>query len=129
MIESGYLLDSSAALAVVFWEPGAESVVAVLGDASICSVNIAEVISKQYDRDVPSRDVALNVDALGLTVIPFDDRMARRAGELRPLTRNFGLSLGDRACLATAEILGLTVLTADRVWAELDIGIAIELVR
>jgi PIN domain nuclease of toxin-antitoxin system len=46
---------------------------------------------------------------------------------LSPAT--FGLSLGDRACLALARMRRLPAVTADRAWARLDLGIAIELVR
>lgn len=34
----------------------------------------------------------------------------------RPLTRDAGLSLGDRACLALARRLDAPVLTADTAW-------------
>lgn len=127
--EPHYLLDASAALALIFQEPGADYVAAVLGEARISSVNLAEVVAKQYDRDVSSRYIALNLAALEVEVVPFDRRMALRAGELRSVTREFGLSLGDRSCLATAEVLDLTVLTADRAWLELDLGIRTELIR
>ena len=40
-----------------------------------------------------------------------------------------GLSLGDRACLALASLTGRIVVTADRVWPELDLGIDIRLIR
>ena len=128
-IETLFLLDASAALALIFEEPGAEYVAAVLGDAKIGSVNLAEVVAKQYDRDVSARDIALNLAALDVGVLPFDHRMAVRSGELRSITRQFGLSLGDRSCLAMAEILGLTVLTADRAWLSIGLGVAIEVVR
>ena len=49
--------------------------------------------------------------------------------EERNVTRAAGLSLGDRACLALAKSQGGLVLTADRVWATLDIGVEIELIR
>jgi ribonuclease VapC len=48
---------------------------------------------------------------------------------LRPLTRAQGLSLGDRACLATGLRLGRPVITADRSWAALDVGVTIQLIR
>ena len=129
MIEHGYLLDASAALAVIFGEPGADRVLALSNDPRICSVNLAEVIAKQHDRSVSARNIALNVIDLGAEVVPFDARMALRSGELRPLTRAFGLSLGDRACLAAAQVMSLTVVTADRAWSNLDIGIKIEVIR
>jgi ribonuclease VapC len=53
----------------------------------------------------------------GIDVVSFDEGLARRAGALRPATKSLGLSLGDRACLALAQRVGLPVLTADRTWA------------
>jgi ribonuclease VapC len=53
---------------------------------------------------------------------------AHRAA-LRASSRAFGLSLCDRACLALAQSLALPALTADRSWARLDLGIAIEVIR
>ncbi|MBI3977092.1 MAG: hypothetical protein HY331_02795 [Chloroflexi bacterium] len=46
--------------------------------------------------------------------VDFDADLAYQAGLLHPATRQAGLSLGDRACLALARRLGLPALTADR---------------
>lgn len=52
-------------------------------------------------------------------------------GLLRPMTRQVGLSLGNRACLALAKSRQAIALTADRAWTELDpsLGIAIQCIR
>lgn len=55
--------------------------------------------------------------------------MAYQVGQLRPLTRTFGLSLADRACLATAICLNLPVMITDKVWKELDISVNILCIR
>lgn len=44
-------------------------------------------------------------------------------------TKPFGLSLGDRACLALGMKMNLPVLTADRAWAKLDLGVQVNLLR
>ena len=44
-------------------------------------------------------------------------------------TRATGLSLGDRACLALAQRLRVPAVTADREWANVNVGITIQLVR
>lgn len=64
-----------------------------------------------------------------LLIEPFDEAAVASAARLRPLTRALGLSLGVRACLALALSRGLRVLTADRAWANLNLGITIELIR
>jgi len=45
------------------------------------------------------------------------------------MTRSSGLSFGGRACLALAEHRGVPVVTADRSWQSLNIGIEIRLIR
>jgi PIN domain nuclease of toxin-antitoxin system len=61
--------------------------------------------------------------------VPFDEELARGAGALRPATKSLGLSLGDRACLALAQREGLPVLTADRAWAKLAVGVEVKVIR
>jgi ribonuclease VapC len=47
---------------------------------------------------------------------------------LRASTRTFGLSLGDRCCLALAQVRGAAVVTADQSWKKLK-GFDIKLIR
>ena len=62
-------------------------------------------------------------------VVPFDEMQAWDAGRLRPYTRALGLSVADRACLALARTLDLPVLTGDRAWTSLDVGVDIRVFR
>ena len=123
------VLDSSAVLAVINGEAGAERVEDLLTGGSIGAANFSEVLSKLVDRGHDDGAAAAVLDALPLTVLPMDAAQARRAGLLRRQTRRLGLSLGDRACLALALETGLPVVTADRVWAQLDLGIEVTVVR
>jgi ribonuclease VapC len=66
---------------------------------------------------------------LSLQIVDFDQASAQRTAELRSLTRNFGLSLGDRACLALAEKLGCPALTSDKSWTRLQLRIPIVAIR
>lgn len=129
-MSSGTLLDASALLALIFKEPGHERVAEAL-PAAISVVNLAEVVSKLRDRGVPSDEAAAIHLEAGLDVIPFGVEAALRAGLLRDLTRPHGLSLGDRSCLATAQLEDFTVLTADAAWASLapELGLAIANIR
>jgi len=125
------VFDSSAVLAVLFDEPGAEQAIRWLEDdeAVISSVNQAEVLAKLLDTGLSEADVAAIGQQLPLQVLPFSAQQARIAGNLRPATRALGLSLGDRCCLALArEQPGAQVVTADRAWAGLA-GFDIALIR
>jgi ribonuclease VapC len=66
---------------------------------------------------------------MDLRVVPFDEPQARIAARLRTTTRRAGLSLVDRVCLALGEQLGYRVVTADRVWGDLDLGVDVVVIR
>jgi PIN domain nuclease of toxin-antitoxin system len=123
------LLDASAVLARVFREPGAERVADSLPGASVSAVNFAEVVGKLIDLGAPVEAAAAVGRDLGLTILPFEEVDAVEAGIMRATTRALGLSLGDRACLALARRLQMPVLTADRAWADLDLGVEVVLIR
>lgn len=123
------VLDSSAVLAVISGEAGAERVEDALPGGAISAANFSEVLSKLVDRGHDDGEAVAALDALPLTVLPLDAAQARRAGLLRRQTRRLGLSLGDRVCLALAVELRLPVVTADRAWAQLDLGVEVAVVR
>ncbi len=62
-------------------------------------------------------------------VIPFNQMQAYETAKLKTLTKKYGLSLGDRACLALAKMKKIPVVTADRVWGKLELGIKIIVIR
>lgn len=124
-----HVIDSSAVLIVFKGETGHEAVVPLLRTALISAVNAAECVSALV-RDGIAPDAAL--DSLRKSparVVPFDQSLAEQAGILIAKTKPHGLSLGDRACLALAMREGLPVLTADRAWANVKVGVDIRLVR
>lgn len=123
------VVDASALLALLNAEPGADHVAAALPDAVVSAVNVAEVVAKLADAGVPPDEVGEIVTGLGLDVRPFDEALALATGLLRLQTHALGLSLGDRACLALAVQLSLPVITADRVWKRLKLGIEIRAIR
>lgn len=123
------VLDSSAVLAVLNAEAGSEKIVALLADASLCSVNYAEVISKIVERGASLREAEVAMRLITSAVIDFDIGLARRTGALRAETAKKGLSLGDRACLALAEREEVPAITGDRNWIGSVQGIDIRLFR
>ena len=123
------VLDASALLAMLQGEPGGERVAEAIPDAVISAVNIAEVVAKLCDKGLAQKQARETLEILSLNVVEFDLSQAIEAGGLRPSTRDYGLSLGDRACLALAARVGATALTTDRAWAQLEIGISVDVIR
>jgi PIN domain nuclease of toxin-antitoxin system len=114
------VLDSSAILAVLNLETGAKTVEPLLPDAIVSSINVAEVLTKLVERNIPLDDALEDFLKLGLEIIEFDVEQAAKVAELRPLTRHLGLSLGDRSCLALAILKNAAAVTADKNWANLN---------
>jgi len=123
------VLDASALLALLGDEPGASEVAGALPSAVVSAVNLSEVVAKLADTGMSKSTITEALDELGLEVAPFDAEQAQAAGFLRPATHAAGLGLGDRACLALAERVGVPALTADRRWTELRLSAAVRAIR
>lgn len=67
--------------------------------------------------------------SLGTVPVPFTSEQARIAGDLIAITEKYGLSLGDRSCLALAITLKAPVYTTEQVWRGLKIGVPIHVIR
>jgi ribonuclease VapC len=123
------VLDSSAILAVLNDERGADVVEAIMDDALISTVNYAEVVAKLVERGGTSMAAQSALQSMALTTVDFDIALAQRTGVLRGETIRRGLSLGDRACLALAEREGVPAMTGDRRWVGAVSSIEIRLIR
>jgi ribonuclease VapC len=124
------VFDASAMLALLHHERGEEKLTADLLARSVASaVNLAEVQSKLVknggDPKVAWRDALASVSS----VEPYTREHARIAGDLITTTEKFGLSLGDRSCLALAIALNAPVYTTEKIWKDLRIGIPIHVIR
>lgn len=102
---------------------------AIKDGAVILSVSLAEAITRMVDEGMVEDDIRELIASFDPEVVPFDEELAYRAALLRTMTKSAGLSLGDRACLALAERLGVPAVTADRAWGGLQIGIQVDLIR
>lgn len=130
--EPASILDASALIAFLHDEPGTDAVVdALAATAAMSVVNWAETLSKVAADGSDPRHVADTIQgsASPLLLQPLTDGDCVEIARLRPLTRASGLSLADRACVALARRLQLPVVTADREWSELDLGVTIQLIR
>lgn len=129
------VLDASALLAYLADEPGAEHVQTALSHGcTIHQVNWAEVLSERAERGDEPRHLQGQLTRHGLIgqllqIDPGHPDDALHVAELRVSTRPAGLSLGDRYCLALGRRLNTPVLTTDRAWSGLDVGVQIEQLR
>lgn len=126
---SRIVLDSSAVIALVNGEPGGDLVRANLAEAVICAVNVAEIVGRLMRKGESIEAVRRLLATLDFDIADFDSDLALNTGALIVDTSKAGLSLGDRACLAVAARYGLPVMTADRSWANLNVGVAVQLIR
>jgi PIN domain nuclease of toxin-antitoxin system len=129
MAETGCVLDTSALLALFLEEPGAAAVRAALPGATLSAVTVAEVVGVLLRRGVPEPRAEAFLPELSLPVVPFDTSQALIAARLDPLTHRRDISFADRCCIAVGRHLRLPVLTADRPWASLDLGVEVRLIR
>ena len=126
------VLDASALLAWFQQEPGFEIVRAQLEfGGAIAAPNLTEVVGKLVSSGVaPANEVERDVLALGLQVVPMDVSLALGAAFFYARRNPYDLSLGDCACLATAEALGLEVLTGEHGWGRVpDLKVTVRLIR
>ena len=126
---SQVVFDSSAVIALLHGEPGANLVSTLALDAAISAVNAAEVQTRLVQKGADPRRAWEGIVTSVEVIVPFDAAMAEAAGSLVAVTQPYGLSLGDRACLALAMTLRSPVYTADRAWAKLQVGVEIRLIR
>lgn len=121
------VLNASALLAMLLEEPGGDEVAELLPRTRVSAVNLAEVLGR-LARDGMPDDTLADVEArLRPLALPFETGLTIETARLIRVARD--LSLGDRACIATAKRLGLPVITADKVWARFDLGVEVRLIR
>lgn len=129
------VLDSSALLAYLLNEPGAERAEKVLlkGGLLLSSVNRTEIkgrlvgmgLATPQAVDIEFRNLAQLVE-----IVAFDLEQSDLAAYYYARRNPYNLSLGDCACLALAEARGLPVLTAEQAWAKLPgLPVKVHLIR
>ncbi len=113
--------DASAVVALIKSEPGADVVAQAMlvDEAWISAVNWCEVVTSLVEGGADEAAVLEALAQLDLHIEPLDAGVALGAARLRPATRQLGLSLGDRCCLALAKERGVQAVTADRPWKKL----------
>lgn len=123
------VFDASAVLAIARREPGAEPLAPLRDRALLSAVNAAEVYAKLFAAGLSESQIADGLRAVVRRVVPFDEEQARLTAAVHAATRPHGLSLADCACLALGRRQQAAVYTGDRAWAELNLGVRVELIR
>jgi ribonuclease VapC len=128
-----HVLDASALLALMQAEPGADVVNLLIEEQEcvVSSVNFAEVGGKLIDKGLAAEQLVRVLKELDIQVIDFDAQQALACAALRQSTRKIGLSLGDRACLALAQLMQGCAVTADRAWVDVEkmLKVPVKLIR
>ena len=127
------VFDSSALLALLYQENGSDIVAEVMQEqgALINTINLSEVAAVLARDGLTQEDIRTSLVELKLDIAPLDTSVALKAGSFVTDTKQYGLSLGDRACLMFAENLKLPVYTTDKQWAQVQqfLSVPIKFVR
>jgi ribonuclease VapC len=115
------VFDSSAVIALLRNEPGADLIAEYAGEAIISAVNLQEAIKVLLADGASVRVTRGLIDALKLEVRSHDVAGAYAAAALYAATKTKGSGLGDRTCMALAIAEGLPAITTDQQWSELAI--------
>ncbi|TCQ02688.1 PIN domain nuclease of toxin-antitoxin system [Rhizobium sp. PP-F2F-G36] len=129
---SACVIDTSAILAYAFAEKGAAKVERWIdAGAAVSALTIQEAVSKLCQTGMPKGEAEELILALGLRIHALDLDLAIKAGGMFALTKPFGLSHGDRACLALGHKLSVPVVTADKAWSNVasELGLRVEQFR
>ena len=128
-----YVMDASALLALMQGERGGDVVdeLIVEHECVASSVNIVEVGTRLVDKGLAPVHLARTLKELDVQTIDFDLEQALLSAMMRVSTRQAGLSLGDRACLALAQLMKGTAVTADSAWVDVAdaIGVKVLMIR
>ena len=122
------VIDASAVLAVCNQEVGSGEARSKMRYGLISTVNLSEVFQKSMERGKLPLAQAI-VRTAGLEVVEFNEQLALTTAELASQTHRRGISFADRACLALGKVEQKPVLTGDRKWLELDVGIEVSSFR
>lgn len=123
------IFDASALLALLNQETGYELISEYLSKIVMSSVNFSEVFYVLTDLGMSENQTKTLLLEVVKEIIPFDVEQAFILASLRKITKPYGLSFADRACLALAKKTKLPILTVDKAWEKIDHGIKIILAR
>ncbi len=123
------VIDAAVVMTILLGERGDESASQLAPGSMLSSVNLAEIVAKCVEKSIPVGLAWDYIRSSAIEIVAFDADAAILTGEIFQFARKGVLSLGDRACIATAMRRKAIAVTADRIWADLDLPCKIELIR
>lgn len=127
---SNIVFDSSVLIMLFAKEPGYESVRGYMRNAVISTINIAEVYKYCIEVQNLSEEDCRNLTKLtGIKIIDFCEQQALISAKIIKNTKQYGLSLGDRGCIALATLKDCSILTCDKIWQKVDLNIEFIMAR
>jgi len=120
------VIDASAVIA--FWrgEPGSDRALDAFDGGALSVVNLGEVFARLSRDGVQPEAAKEQIDRFGLSYVPpsIEDVM-----DVGRISSRLGFSLGDKFCIALARRFGAPIVTADRLFAEVQLNVPVELIR
>lgn len=124
------VFDSSALIMLFAKELGYESVRQNLKYAIISSVNIAQVYKYCIEvQNLTEEDCRNLIKLSGIKIIDFCEEQALITAKMIKQTKQYGLSLGDRACIALAMYKNHPILTCDKIWQKVELDVEFIMAR
>lgn len=122
------VVDTSALMALVRDEPGADVVESAIGNATASAVIFAECLGKLALLGYDPVGVERRLLKGGLLIAPVDGASVGGVVSLYALARK-NVSLADRFCLALGLERNWPIMTADRPWADLGLPVELRFIR
>jgi ribonuclease VapC len=123
-----FVLDSSALLAYIKSERGADLVEAALPNAYISVINYAETLAKLVEWGSSIEQACEALSEMEFTIVPCTESQAVTTAAMLQIAKQFGLSIGDRFCLALTLEMNCPVLTADKIWQNITLDVDIQFI-
>lgn len=127
------VLDSSALVAIIRGEPINVNSDELLAQAIITTYNLAEVANKMImNNKISSLEIWQLLESLIPNTYTIDIQLSALATSFSAtIDASYGLSLGDKYCLALGKLLDKPIYTANRTWQQFEslLGVTINLIR
>jgi ribonuclease VapC len=123
------VLDTSALLAFLLGEKGQQRVATELSRSVMSTINLSETLARMIPHGIDPRALRVQLDTAGIRFVDLDAAQAVVVAEIRDRMRRRGIGIADCCCLALGLHIAVPVLTADRAWSQLGLGVQVDLIR